>query len=192
MSRVFGVCLQLPQHLPAVHTGHQHVQCDGHRVERPGQTHALLWPSLAVTTRTPAPWSVRPEQVQRVGIVVHHQYDPILAGLRGRRRALGGGFGRLPHLQRQPDREGRALAFGALHRDVAAHHLTEAPADRQAEPGAPRSRASWSGRPGRTHRIPGRSSPAGSRCPSPTRPFAPSPRPVPARPSPPARSRPGA
>src|SRR6516225_5046642 len=37
---------------------------------------------------------------------------------------------------RQPDREGRAAAGLALDRDVAAHHLTEAPADREPKPGA--------------------------------------------------------
>src|SRR3974390_1258450 len=37
---------------------------------------------------------------------------------------------------RQPDREGRAAAWLALNRDVAAHHLTEAFADREPKPGA--------------------------------------------------------
>jgi len=36
---------------------------------------------------------------------------------------------------RQPDREGRAATDLAFHRDVAAHHLTEAFADREAEAG---------------------------------------------------------
>ena len=37
---------------------------------------------------------------------------------------------------RQPDHEGRALTRLALDRDVAAHHLTEAFADREPKPGA--------------------------------------------------------
>jgi hypothetical protein len=40
------------------------------------------------------------------------------------------------HNTRQPDREGRAVTVHALDCDVAAHHLTEALADREPEPGA--------------------------------------------------------
>ena len=40
------------------------------------------------------------------------------------------------HNPRQPDREGRPAAGLALDRDVAAHHLTEAFADREAKAGA--------------------------------------------------------
>ena len=41
------------------------------------------------------------------------------------------------HNSRQPDRKGRAAAGLALDRDVAAHHLTEAPADHETKAGPP-------------------------------------------------------
>ena len=45
-------------------------------------------------------------------------------------------FFRSIHNPRQPDREGRSATRLALNRDVAAHHLTEAAADREAKASA--------------------------------------------------------
>src|SRR6516165_6441910 len=49
---------------------------------------------------------------------------------------IGSDFFRSIHNPRQPDRKRRAAAGLALDHDVAAHHLTEAPADGEPKPGA--------------------------------------------------------
>ena len=88
----------------------------------------------AVSAERPA------QQFMNRGIVIDHQHSRRAAGCSPGRSRCRPQLARFilaaDDVGRKAQRERRALAQLALHRDVAAHHLAEAPGDGQAQAGA--------------------------------------------------------